>query len=150
MRIQELTLGDSFDNLHVEVYSLEGVDPASKPNDPAHIAIVRDPTGYATLVYRSSNKCQPSAVKKGKFFHISGERGARKGCKQQPGRAWKSCAHAAAPHHAASHAWAIMLPPAALCLSCQQRTQRAAAWTMHPWGLFLMLLLCILDAMQAG
>lgn len=74
VQIHELTLGSTFDDLLVEVYNLEGTDPTSKPNDPAYIATVRDPTGYATLVYRSSNKCQPSNVKKGRYFMISGAR----------------------------------------------------------------------------
>jgi hypothetical protein len=74
VRIHELTLGCSFEDLLVEVYSLDGVDPLSKPNDPAYRATVRDPTGYVTLVYRSSNKCQPSNVKKGKFYTVSGEK----------------------------------------------------------------------------
>ncbi len=72
VRLHDLTLGCVFEDLLVEVYALEGADPASKPNDPAYTAIVRDPSGYCTLVYRSSNKCQPSNVKKGRYFLISG------------------------------------------------------------------------------
>ncbi len=73
VRLHDLTLGCVFEDLLVEVYNLEGADPASKPNDPAYTAVVRDPSGYCTLVYRSSNKCQPSNVKKGRYFLISGE-----------------------------------------------------------------------------
>ncbi len=77
VRLHELTLGCSFEDLLVEVYSLDGVDPASKPSDPAFYATVRDPTGYATLVYRASNKCQPSNVKKGRYYLVSGAHAPR-------------------------------------------------------------------------
>lgn len=73
VQIHELTLGDSFEDLLVDVYSVAGVDPESKPNDPAYTAVVRDGTGFITFVYRASNKCQPSAIKKGKQYYVSGE-----------------------------------------------------------------------------
>ncbi|KAL6761977.1 hypothetical protein V8C86DRAFT_1785081 [Haematococcus lacustris] len=89
VRLHELSLGCSFEDLLVEVFSLEGQDPESKPNDPAFTAIVRDQTAYCALVYRSSNKCQPSAVKKGRFFSVSGRVSSYKGRMQiQVGSSW--------------------------------------------------------------
>lgn len=50
------------------------MDAASKPRDPVYSAVVRDPSGYCRLIYRATNACKPSAVKKGKFYRVSGER----------------------------------------------------------------------------
>lgn len=75
VQLHELTLGDSVDNLLVEIHSVDGVDPESKPNDPAYKATVRDSTGYATLVYRSSNSKSKQAtitLKQGQPYLISG------------------------------------------------------------------------------
>lgn len=77
VRLHELQLGDTFEDVLLEVVALEGVDPASKPKDPAYTALVRDPTAYCRLVYRSSTRCSPSNVKKGKFYLVSGEEGWR-------------------------------------------------------------------------
>jgi hypothetical protein len=55
-----------------QVYELQGMDPESKPNDPAYSAVIRDQTGYATLVYRSSARGSPLTLKRGKFFQITG------------------------------------------------------------------------------
>ena len=73
VQIDRLVLGTDFTNLMVEVYSLEGVDPESKPEDPAHIATVGDATGFITLVFRASTACRPTQVKKGKTYLVTGE-----------------------------------------------------------------------------
>ncbi|MEW5311596.1 MAG: hypothetical protein WDW38_003296 [Sanguina aurantia] len=89
MRLHELVLGSAVEDLHVEVYLLEGTDPLSKPKDPVYSAIVRDQTGYARLVYRASNKCTPSNVKKGKFYVVSGQVTCHRGQIQiQVGSSW--------------------------------------------------------------
>ena len=79
VQLHQLSLGDRFDDMLLEVYSLNGVDAESKPRDPVYSAIVRDPSGYARLIYRSSNNCRPSNVKKGKFYMVSGARGVGQG-----------------------------------------------------------------------
>ena len=71
--IHELSLGSRFDNLIVEVHEILGVDKESKPNDPVYTAIVKDATGYARLVYRSSNSCRALAVKRSKVYSITGK-----------------------------------------------------------------------------
>eukprot|EP00798_Chlamydomonas_sp_ICE-L_P032715 gene32715-3600_t len=88
--IHELALGINADELLVEVFQLLGEDAeASKPKDPAYRAIVRDPSGYAVLVYRGTTKCQPTAVKKGKYFWVSGLVTCYKGHLQiQIGSSW--------------------------------------------------------------
>ncbi|KAG2495666.1 hypothetical protein HYH03_006266 [Edaphochlamys debaryana] len=89
VRIHELSLGDSFDDLLVEVWQLEGVDPHSKPKDPVYSAIVRDPSGYCRLIYRANNSCRPSNVKRGKFYRVSGRVSSYKGRMQiQIGSSW--------------------------------------------------------------
>ncbi|KAG2438855.1 hypothetical protein HXX76_005395 [Chlamydomonas incerta] len=89
VRLHELSLGDTFEDLLVEVWQLEGVDAASKPRDPVYSALVRDPSGYCRLVYRASNACKPSAVKKGKFYRVSGKVSSHRGRMQiQIGSSW--------------------------------------------------------------
>lgn len=72
VQIDRLVLGTEVENLLVEVISLEGVDIDSKPEDPAHIAIVGDATGQIRLVYRASTACRPTQVKKGKTYLVTG------------------------------------------------------------------------------
>jgi hypothetical protein len=76
MTIDQLTLGAQFEDLLVEVFSLDGVDTVSKAKDPVYRATVRDSTGFVTLVYRSSNNCSPSNIKKGKYYYVTGAVGA--------------------------------------------------------------------------
>ena len=77
LHIANLVLGLEFKDLLVEVTSVEGVDPESKPEDPAHTAIVGDATGHIRLVHRASTAVRPTQVKKGKIYLISGRRLAR-------------------------------------------------------------------------
>lgn len=72
VHIDALVLGTDFNNLLVEVFSLNRVDPDSKPEDPAHLATVGDSSGFVTLVYRASTACRPTQVKKGKTFFVTG------------------------------------------------------------------------------
>lgn len=72
VQIDRLVLGTEIENLLVEVFSLEGIDEASKPEDPAHKAIVGDATGQVRLVYRASTACRPTQVKKGKTYLVTG------------------------------------------------------------------------------
>ncbi len=72
IQIDRLVLGTDIENLLVEVISLEGVDQDSKPDDPAHTAIVGDATGQIRLVYRASTACRPTQVKKGKTYLVTG------------------------------------------------------------------------------
>ncbi|GIL56706.1 hypothetical protein Vafri_12014 [Volvox africanus] len=89
VRLHELGLGDTFEDLLVEVWQLEGVDPASKPRDPIYSAMVRDPSGYCRLIYRANNNCKPSNVKRGKFYRISGKVSSYRGRMQiQIGSSW--------------------------------------------------------------
>ena len=71
--IHALVLGTDFTNLLVEVFSLDGIDPDSKPEDPAHLATVGDGSGFVTLVYRASTACRPTQVKKKKAYLVTGE-----------------------------------------------------------------------------
>ena len=72
VQVDGLVLGTDITNLLVEVFSLDGVDPQSKPEDPAHLATVGDARGFVTLVYRASTACRPTQVKKGKTFLVTG------------------------------------------------------------------------------
>ena len=75
--LHELSLGDRFESLHVEVYSVDGVVPGSKPKDPVFIATVRDPSGYCVLAYRDNIAC---TLRKGKFYVVSGAQACACGC----------------------------------------------------------------------
>lgn len=79
----------------MQVWQLEGVDAAaSKPKDPAYNAIVRDPSGYARLVYRANNNCRPSNVKRGKYYLLSGRVTSHRGRLQvQIGSSWGRLEH---------------------------------------------------------
>ncbi|GLI65240.1 hypothetical protein VaNZ11_008725, partial [Volvox africanus] len=89
VRLHELALGDTFEDLLVEVWQLEGVDPASKPRDPVYSALIRDPSAYCRLIYRANNNCKPSNVKRGKFYRISGKVSSYRGRMQiQIGSSW--------------------------------------------------------------
>jgi hypothetical protein len=72
VQIDSLVLGTEIKDLLVQVLSFEGVDPNTKPEDPAHIAIVGDATGQIRLVYRASTACRPTSVKKGKTYLVTG------------------------------------------------------------------------------
>ena len=74
LHIANLVLGLEFKDLLGVVTSVEGVDPESKPEDPAHTAIVGDATGHIRLVYRASTAVRPTQVKKRKTYLISGRR----------------------------------------------------------------------------
>lgn len=73
VQIANLVLGLEFKNLLIEVTQVEGIDPESKPEDPAHTAIVGDSTGHIRLVYRASTAVRPTQVKKGKTYLIAGK-----------------------------------------------------------------------------
>ncbi|BDA42376.1 probable metal chaperone YciC at N-terminal half [Coccomyxa sp. Obi] len=89
IQIDRLVLGTDIENLLVEVISLEGVDQDSKPDDPAHTAIVGDATGQIRLVYRASTACRPTQVKKGKTYLVTGKVTSHKGRIQiQIGSSW--------------------------------------------------------------
>ncbi len=72
VQIANLVLGLEFKDLLVEVTEVEGIDPDSKPDDPAHSAIVGDATGHIRLVYRAATAVRPTQVKKGKTYLIAG------------------------------------------------------------------------------
>lgn len=76
VQIANLVLGLEFKDLLVEVTEVEGIDPESKPEDPAHSAIVSDTTGHIRLVYRAATAVRPTQVKKGKTYLVAGVRGA--------------------------------------------------------------------------
>jgi hypothetical protein len=132
--LHELQLGSSFDDLLVEVFALEGVDAASKPKDPVYSALVRDPTGFARLVYRSTNKCSPSAVKKGKFYLVAGARGAWDRC--HPSGARHTASLSMMPHtHAALHlaAGAASSTPWPQQMASRSRKLRIRMTNTWPW-----------------
>ena len=72
MLLHELAPGNDFHGFLVEMHSLDDVDEQTKAHDPAYMATVKDASGNAWLVYRSSNNCRPSAIKRQKTFSISG------------------------------------------------------------------------------
>lgn len=72
VQLHDISPGDTFKNLIVKVHSVDGKDEGSKPKDPVYLATVKDASGYATLVYRDSNNCKPSNVKRGKVYSITG------------------------------------------------------------------------------
>ena len=72
VQIANLALGLEFKDLLVEVTEVEGIDPESKPEDPAHSAIVSDATGHIRLVYRAATAIRPTQVKKSKTYLIAG------------------------------------------------------------------------------
>lgn len=72
VQIANLVLGLEFKDLLVEVTEVGGVDVDSKPEDPAHTAIVSDATGHIRLVYRAATAVRPTQVKKGKTYLVAG------------------------------------------------------------------------------
>lgn len=75
VQIDSLVLGTEVKDLIVQVLAIEGIDPNTKPEDPAHTATVGDATGQIRLVYRASTACRPTAVKKGKTYLVTGTPG---------------------------------------------------------------------------
>lgn len=73
----------------IEVVSLDGVDKTTDPKEELHFATVRDSSGFATLVYRSTNRANETNVRKGKVFVASGKVTAHQGKLQlQVGSSW--------------------------------------------------------------
>ena len=80
-----LTPGQTIDDLLCEVVGDERpID--TNPGNPAFSVLVRDQTAYATLIYRSTNACRPTDVKRGRMLNVRPSAGGKGGRGEEPPR----------------------------------------------------------------